>query len=156
MLSWLAAAAPGPVHALDFKDGRWHVLVTTEIRGARVRVPGPLLYEHCFTRADIEPHLTSSNAPCRAVEVRRTDTEMSWRLQCREDAGEVKGQGRVKFRGDRLEGVVVTTLRHPEESRVTQRIQARRVGVCDMPGEALRRAPGVPLPDYQSIAPQVQ
>lgn len=135
---------------LNFKDGRWHIGVVTEIRGAKMRAPDPLLYEHCFTRADIEPHLTSSDAPCRAIEIRKSEREMSWRLQCREDAGDIKGQGRIRFLGDRIEGAIITILPNPRDNtRVIQRISGRRAGVCDLPGTPMQRRLPSALPEYR-------
>ncbi len=139
----------GAAHAINFKDGRWHVLVTTEIRGARMSTPKPLLYEQCFTKDSIEPHLTSPNAPCRAVELKKSEREMTWRLQCVEETGGVKGEGRIRFMGDRIDGAVVTRLQHPDRVQVVQRVQGRRVGVCDMPGEPLQKRMPSPLPQYR-------
>jgi hypothetical protein len=145
---------PAPAAAPQFQDGLWQVIVTAEIRGANVKRPPPLNYEHCFTREDFEPHLSSPNSPCRAVDIRRKESEMSWRLQCVESAGDMQGHGRVKFAGSRVEGVVVTFSKHPEDMQVIQKITARRLGPCNLPGTRLPGKPRPPLQDYRDIAPE--
>lgn len=141
----------GPLHALDFKDGRWLVTVTTEIRGMKVKPPPPYYYRRCFAQKDIQPHLAPSYAPCRAMDTEVKDDVMTWTLTCRDSGvAQMKGYGRMKFMGSRVEGMVTTISQYPEEMQVTQKISARRIGDCSKPvGTPLpNRAPRFELRDY--------
>jgi hypothetical protein len=142
---WLQAAAQVPS---NFNDGRWQVTVETEIRGMSVKPPPLYEYTRCFTAADFQPNLAPAHAPCRAIEVEVSSDVMSWRLTCEQSAGEMKGRGRMKFGGNKVEGVVITTSEYPEPMQVIQTIKARRIGRCIASTTPLPAPPRRQLPDY--------
>lgn len=152
-LSGLLLAAPAA--ALNFKDGNWHVTVTTEITGMQVRPPPPYYYTRCFTQRSFQPHLAPQGAPCRATSLRTHKDVMTWNLTCADSVAQMSGHGRMVFGGDRVTGTVTTNSRYPAEMQVVQKISAKRVGPCDVQGEPIEGRPlRPPLRDYQEAAPK--
>lgn len=140
-----------PSHALNFNDGSWHVTVDTEIRGMKVRPPPTYYYTRCFTKGSFQPHLAPPESPCRAVDTQTKNDVMTWKLSCTSSVAQMQGSGRMVFSGDQVRGVVTTISQYPEEMQVIQKITAKRVGACDMPGTPLEgKAPlRPPMRDYQ-------
>lgn len=140
-----------PSYALNFKDGSWHVTVDTEIKGMKVRPPPTYYYTRCFTRDSFQPHLAPPGAPCRAVNTQTKNDVMTWTLSCTSSVAQMQGSGRMVFSGDQVRGVVMTLSQYPEEMQVIQKITAKRVGACDMPGTPLEGKTPLrpPLRDYQ-------
>ena len=152
MLAGLAFA--GPSSALNFNDGNWHVTVNTEISGMKVRPPPPYYYTRCFTKSSFQPHLAPPHAPCRATNQRTLNDVMTWTLTCAESVAQMRGQGRMVFAGNKVTGVVTTTSQYPEEMQVTQKIEAKRVGPCDLQGTRVEGKPlRPPMRDYQESKP---
>lgn len=141
----------GPAAALNFRDGRWHVTVVTEIRGMNMKPPGTYDYERCFSKEDLLPELAPPNAPCRALRMRETEDELTWRLLCNPSLGDFSGRGAMRFHGDRMEGQVNTFSSYPESMEVIQRLSGKRVGDCKpRPGKRIEPArPKSGLKDYE-------
>lgn len=145
-------SACAPAHALDFNDGNWYVTVNTEITGMPVRPPPPYYYTRCFTKRSFQPHLAPPQAPCRATDTRTVDNVMTWTLTCADSVAKMRGSGRMVFAGDRVTGVVTTISQYPAEMRVVQKITAKRVGACDLPGTPLEEKPlRPPLREYKEF-----
>lgn len=145
------ASCAAPACALNFNDGNWHVTVDTEIRGMKVRPPPTYYYTRCFTKDSFQPHLAPPGAPCRATNTQTKNDVMTWTLSCTSSVAQMQGSGRMVFSGDRVQGVVMTLSQYPEEMQVIQKITAKRVGACDMPGTPLEEKTPLrpPLRDYQ-------
>ena len=96
---WLAAlmilAAAPPLHALDFKDGRWRIVIETETRGMAVKIPPKYQYEHCLTKKDFKPDLAPLHASCRTTDTATDDDEITWKFACRERGANVHGHGKL-------------------------------------------------------------
>ncbi len=139
-----------PSQALNFRDGNWQVTVDTEIRGMKVRPPPTYYYTRCFTKSSFQPHLAPPEAPCRAVNIQTKNDVMNWTLSCAGSVAQMQGSGRMTFNGDRVSGIVTTLSQYPAEMQVIQRINAKRVGNCDLPGAPLDGKPlRPPMQDYQ-------
>jgi hypothetical protein len=150
-----SALFAAPLHALNFNDGNWHVMVSTEITGMQVRPPPPYYYTRCFTRQSFQPHLAPPDAPCRATNLLTRKDVMTWTLTCADSVAQMQGSGRMVFAGDKVTGIVTTISQYPAEMRVIQKITAKRVGPCDTPGTPLddKQPLRPPLRDYQETRP---
>ena len=139
-----------PAHALNFNDGSWHVTVDTEIRGMKVRPPPTYYYTRCFTKDSFQPHLAPPESPCRAIDVQTKNDVMTWKLSCASSVAQMQGSGRMVFSGNQVRGVVTTISQYPEEMQVIQKITAKRVGACDLPGTPLEGKTPLrpPMRDY--------
>lgn len=59
------------------------------------------------------------------------------------------------FAGDKVTGVVTTISQYPAEMQVVQKIIAKRVGICNLPGKPLEEKPlHPPLRNYQESGPK--
>lgn len=144
-----------PSYALNFDDGSWYVTVNTEISGMRVQPPPPYFYTRCFTKKSFQPHLAPPGSPCRATNMQTRDDVMTWKLTCDDSVARMQGSGRMVFSGNRVKGEVTTISQYPAEMQVVQKITAKRVGDCDLPGTPLDDKPlRPPLRDYQSTVPK--
>jgi hypothetical protein len=139
-----------PACALNFNDGSWHVTVDTEIRGMKVRPPPTYYYTRCFTKDSFQPHLAPPESPCRAINAQTKNDVMTWKLSCTSSVAQMQGSGRMVFSGNQVRGVVTTISQYPSEMQVIQKITAKRVGACDLPGTPLDGKPlRPPMGDYQ-------
>lgn len=157
MLFLLAGLLPSaPLQALNFNDGSWHVVVNTEITGMRVRPPPPYYYTRCFTRKSFQPHLAPPQSPCRATNTKTVNDVMTWTLSCADSVARMEGHGRMVFGGDKVTGVVTTISRYPADMQVVQKITAKRVGDCDLPGTPLdgKEPLRPPMRDYRETVPK--
>ena len=150
---WLAAlmilAAAPPLHALDFKDGRWRIVIETETRGMAVKIPPKYQYEHCLTKKDFKPDLAPLHASCRTTDTATDDDEITWKFACRERGANVHGHGKLKFSGTRFTGTLNTISEHPKPLEVVQKLTGRYLREC-RPED--KRAPGKATPklrDYE-------
>lgn len=152
-IACLAWAAPVGAIEPDFKDGLWRVEVTTEMRGMGMKPAPPYSYQGCYSRRDMTERLAAPGGPCRALPAEAREGEMRWRLQCSPRMGEVSGDIRMKFLGDRMEGTITTRTGYPEPLEVTQRISGLRIGDCKsvprqpVPGAGTQ--PRAPLRNYE-------
>jgi hypothetical protein len=136
--------------ALDFKDGRWRVVIETETRGMAVKIPPKYQYEHCLTKKDFKPDLAPLHASCRTTETETDDDEITWKFACRERGANVHGHGQLKFSGTRFTGALNTVSEHPQRIEVVQKLSGRYLGECR---QADKRAPAAKPPaklrDYE-------
>jgi hypothetical protein len=142
LLGALGLAVAAPLQALDFKDGRWRVVIETETRGMAVKIPPKYQYEHCLAQKDFKPDLTPLHASCRTTDTVTDDDGISWKFACRERGANVHGHGRLKFSGTRFHGILSTISEYPERFEVTQKLSGRYLGAC-RPGDP-RTRPGKP------------
>jgi hypothetical protein len=125
-------------HALDFKDGRWRVIIETQTRGMAVKIPPKYQYEHCLTKRDFKPDFTPLHASCRTMDTVMEDDEITWKFACRERGANVHGHGNLRFSGTRFSGALNTVSEYPERLEVVQKLTGRYLGECRA---ADRRAP---------------
>ncbi len=150
LFTLLITACSMPAYALNFNDGSWQVTVDTEVRGMKVRPPPTYYYTRCFTKENFQPHLAPPESPCRALNTQTKNDVMTWTLTCTSSVAQMQGNGRMVFSGDQVRGVVMTQSQYPEQMQVIQKITAKRVGACDMPGTPLDKSPlRPPMRDYQ-------
>jgi len=150
LFALLITACSMPAYALNFNDGSWQVTVDTEVRGMKVRPPPTYYYTRCFTKENFQPHLAPPESPCRALNTQTKNDVMTWTLTCSSSVAQMQGNGRMVFSGDQVRGVVMTQSQYPEQMQVIQKITAKRVGACDMPGTPLDKTPlRPPMRDYQ-------
>ena len=154
-LAWLfglliLAASTSP-HALDFNDGKWRVIIETETRGMAVKIPPKYQYEHCLTRKDFKPDLAPLHDSCKTTDTVTDGNETTWKFACKQSGANVYGNGRLKFAGNRFEGVINTVSENPQRLEVIQRLTGRRLGACDARDkqQAPTRKPPTQLPDYK-------
>jgi len=145
----LVLGAVAPLQALDFKDGRWRVVIETESRGMAVKIPPKYQYEHCLTQKDFNPDLKPLHASCRTIDTVTQGDEITWNFACREQGANVHGHGRLKFSGLRFQGTLSTISEYPQHFEVIQTLNGRYLGVCKPGAHSTQpRKPPTQLPDY--------
>lgn len=131
----LAAAWGAPVAALNMEDGQWLFTIQMELRGKEFRTGPPAMAERCISRSDVAQSMMPADSGCRVVNAKEQNDTLTWQLACSsKKAADMKGEGRVSFYGTRLEGSVnLGYMDAGYPTRVTQKIQGRRVGDCRKP-----------------------
>jgi hypothetical protein len=145
----LALAAPAPLHALDFEDGRWRVVIETNASGMAVKIPPKYQYEHCLTQRDFKTDLAPLHAACRTTDTVTDGDEITWKFACRQSGANVYGHGKLTFSGRRFQGTLSTVSEYPQRFEVVQKLSGRYLRACRP--EDKRTAPGTlaaPMPEY--------
>lgn len=140
-------ALPAPrVAAVDFHEGQWRFAIVTDVRGAQaLQKPPPLRYEICFRKQSLMS--LGAGGPCRMLVMTDTASELGWKLICDPRLGPITGRGLIKFDGDRMKGLITTSVAGPPAMELAQHISAKRLGECAKTG------PGAP-PAYQPLYPK--
>lgn len=148
----LVLAGAAPLHAFDFRDGRWRITIETEQRGIASKMPSKYQYEHCLTQRSFKPDLTPLNAGCRITDSENDGDEVIWRFACRKQHTHVYGYARLEFAGTRFRGTLTTISESPHAFEIVQKLSGRYLGECrrDEPARPSGR-PRAPMPDYDSL-----
>jgi hypothetical protein len=145
----LALAVATPLNALDFKDGRWRVVIETETHGMAVKIPPKYEYEHCLTQRDFNPDLTPLHAACRTTDTVTDGNEITWKFACRERGANVHGHGKLVFSGSRFRGTLSTISEYPQQFEVIQKLSGRYLRACQPQERKSQPKPPVRLRDYE-------
>ncbi len=145
----LALAVATPLNALDFKDGRWRVVIETETRGMALKIPPKYEYEHCLTQKDFKPDLTPLHAACRTTDTVTDGNEITWKFACRERGANVHGHGKLVFSGSRFRGTLSTISEYPQPFEVIQKLSGRYLRACQPQDRQKQPKPPVQLRDYE-------
>ncbi len=128
LIALLLAAPDRTVADGSMQPGMWEITVTVEMPGTAMALP-PTVQTQCMSQKDVdaEPVPSLDQGACRATDIRRAGSKVTWKLTCSgptpgRGEGEITYQGPTAYDGWmtlETNGVVVRT-----------RLQARRVGGC--------------------------
>jgi hypothetical protein len=117
-----------PVHAasgLDMQEGMWEI--TSQVKMQGMTVPA-MTYSQCITKEDAIPQNSSPQQNnCKISDVKTVGSTVSWSIVCKEQTGDIKGNGSITYHGDRFEGQV--TMEYAGMVMVTE-MNGKRVGPC--------------------------
>jgi hypothetical protein len=134
-LLWLPMLASA-AQALNLEDGYWDTYVTVRVHGGVLPVPA-IKSSKCITRDDPIPNSTvNSRLNCRIFDRQIAGNDVSWRLECADDKGSMKGQGRITYAGKTFEGgmdMEVTQTKGNHHLKLSYVMRGERTGACDAP-----------------------
>ena len=111
-----------------FNEGLWKITSKMEIPGMPVPMP-PITYTQCLTDQDLVPNQSQSGQECRMKNVKTKGNTVSWEMVCDSQQGEVKSSGKITYKGDRFDGVVMMDM--PGQGEMKMTMTGQRIGKCN-------------------------
>ena len=109
------------------KEGLWEITSKMEIPGMPVPMP-PITFKQCMTNQNPVPNQSQSGQECRTKNVKTKGNTVSWDMICDSQEGEMKRSGKITYKGDRFNGVVMTDI--PGQGQMKMTMTGRRIGKC--------------------------
>ena len=113
----------------NIMDGKWQVTTKMEIPGMQMSMP-PMTHTQCITQDDYVPHSSQPGQDCKITKTRVSGDTVTWTMQCRSQEGEMKGTGKVTYRGDSFEGTISMSMAQAG-TEMTIYTSGRRIGECE-------------------------
>ncbi len=110
------------------KEGLWEITSKMEIPGMPVPMP-PITYRQCMTNQNPVPNQSQSGQECRMQNVKTKGNTVSWDMICDSQQGKMKSSGKITYKGDRFNGVVMTDI--PGQGQMKMTLTGRRIGKCN-------------------------
>lgn len=110
-----------------FNEGLWKITSKMEIPGMPVPMP-PITYTQCLTKHDPVPSRSESGQECRTKNIKTKGNTVSWEMVCDSQQGEVKSSGKITYKGDRFDGVVMMDM--PGQGQMKMTMTGQRIGKC--------------------------
>ena len=110
------------------KEGLWEITSKMEIPGMPVPMP-PITFKQCMTNQNPVPDQSQSGQECRIKNLKTKGNTVSWDMICDSQQGKMKSSGKVTYKGDRLDGVVLTDI--PQQGQMKMTMTGRRIGKCN-------------------------
>jgi len=121
---FISVSFAGPL----LKEGLWEITSKMEIPGMPVPMP-PITFKQCMTKQNPVPHQSQSGQECRTKNIKTKGNTVSWETICDSQQGKMKSSGKITYKGDRLDGVVLTDI--PEQGQMKMTMTGRRIGKCN-------------------------
>ncbi|MBW2607032.1 MAG: DUF3617 family protein [Deltaproteobacteria bacterium] len=109
------------------KEGLWEITSKMEIPGMPVPMP-PITFKQCMTNQNPVPNQSQSGQECRMKNIKTKGNTVSWDMVCDSQQGEMKSSGKITYKGDRFNGVVLTDI--PGQGQMKMTMTGRRIGKC--------------------------
>ena len=110
---------------LNMQDGMWEI--TSQVKMQGMAIP-PMTFSQCITKDNAVPQTNSpGQGDCKVSDMKTIGSTVSWSVVCDEQAGNMKGNGKITYHGDRFEGEMTTE--HMGMVMVTE-MSGRRTGPC--------------------------
>lgn len=109
-------------------EGLWEITSKMEIPGMPVPMP-PITYRQCMTNQNAVPNQSQPGQECRMENVKTKGNTVSWDMICETQQGEMKSSGKITYKGDRFNGVVMTDIPGQGQMKIT--MTGRRIGKCN-------------------------
>ena len=115
----------------QLREGLWKIFVEMAVTGGvGPPNPGPLTRELCL-RPDEFPLLSMPpGSPCKVVINKNTPSKLAWNMQCDQSGILSRGNGEIKFSGNRFEGILDMETAAPVVLNIRQRLHGTRIGKC--------------------------
>ena len=110
------------------KEGLYEITSKMEIPGMPVPMP-PITFKQCMTNQNPVPNQSQSGQECRIKNLKTKGNTVSWDMICDSQQGKMKSSGKVTYKGDRFNGVVMTDI--PEQGQMKMTMTGRRIGKCN-------------------------
>ena len=116
--------------AATINPGLWELVVTTHIDGVKAGMP-PQTIRQCVSEKNVVPRDISQNG-CRISNVKVRGGNVSWEMRCANQSGQISGQGRLNYAGNRMQGQASLVVRQNGTTlKMQQTYSGRRVGNCN-------------------------
>jgi len=106
LCSLFFAAAVNAGSGLDIEDGMWEITSAVKMQG--MTIP-PMTFSQCITKDNAVPQNSSPGQDnCKVTDMKTVGSTVSWKVTCNGQGGQMKGNGKITYHGDRFEGKMTT------------------------------------------------
>ena len=110
------------------KEGLWEITSKMEIPGMPVPMP-PITFKQCMTNQNPVPNQSQSGQECLMKNIKTKGNTVSWNMVCDSQQGEMKSSGKITYKGDRFDGVVMMDM--PGQGQMKMTMTGQRIGKCN-------------------------
>ncbi len=112
----------------DIKEGKYEITTKMEMPGMPVAMP-PQKHTQCITKKDLIPQKTEETKDCVITDQKTSGNTVSWKSECKTEAGTSNGTGKITYKNDTFQGEVTITM--PQMNmKMTSTMSGRRIGPC--------------------------
>ncbi len=135
----------------NLKEGAWRIAIQMTVPNATGPETGPMQYDRCLSPGNAKTLLAMpASAPCILEDSMLIRDALTWRMSCSQEGYKSAVNGKINFRGEVLDGEIITSATGPQNIRISTRIAGRYTGKCVNIKEAPRpRSGGSSLPKYK-------
>ena len=113
---------------VNFKSGKWEITSEMEMPGG-MKMPS-YTSTQCMTKENIIPQNTQPGQECVVTETKTTGNTITWTMECKGQQGDMKGVGKITYKGDTFKGEMVMSM-PMANMKIINKMKGRRIGECD-------------------------
>jgi hypothetical protein len=110
------------------KEGLWEVTSKMEVPGMPIPMP-PITVKQCLTSQNPVPNQSQSGQECSIKNLKTKGNTVSWDGVCDSQQGKVKSSGKITYKGNSFNGVVMMDM--PGQGQMKMTMTGRRIGKCN-------------------------
>lgn len=83
----------------NFKEGKWEISTEIEMEGMPMSMPA-IKHTQCMSKDDYVPQNSQPGQECEITETKISGDTVTWTIKCKGQGGEMKGAGKITYKGD--------------------------------------------------------
>ncbi len=116
---------------LNLQEGKWEITTEMKVPGMPSNMPQMKNTQiQCLTEKDFVPQSSQPGQECNLTDKKIVDSTVTWTMVCKNPGGEMKGTGKVTYKGTTFEGTMKMLMPQQNNKEVTSHISGRRTGNC--------------------------
>ena len=114
------------VAGVNMKEGLWEITTQMEMPGMPMQLP-PQVRNKCITKKDMVPQKTEPDQDCKWLKKDIKGDTVTWKALCQTDEGPVEFNGKVTYKGETFDGVLIMKQ---SDMEITNKMSGRWIGKC--------------------------
>ena len=114
----------------NLKEGKWEITIKTEMEGMPMNMPA-VKNTQCLTKDDYVPKNSQPGQECEISDTKISGDTVTWAMKCNGRGGEIKGTGKITYKGDTFSGEMIINMSGANNMKITNKMNGRRLGDCD-------------------------
>ena len=117
---------------LDMQEGKWEITTVMQVPGMPTNMPQMKNTQiQCLTKKDFIPQSSQPGQECKITDKKIVGSTVTWTMVCKNQGGEMKGTGKITYKGDTFEGTMKMLIPRQGDMEITSYISGRRIGNCE-------------------------
>jgi hypothetical protein len=83
----------------------------------------------CLAKDDYVPKNSRPGQECEMTDTKISGDTVTWSMKCNGQGGEMKGDGKITYKGDSFSGEMIITM--AGDMKITNKMSGLRLGDCD-------------------------
>ena len=113
---------------LNMQEGKWEITTKVEMPGMPTNMP-PNKHIQCLTKNDLVPNNSQQGQECKITQTKIAGNTVTWTIQCKSQGEEMKGNGKITYSGNSLEGTIKMIMSQANMEMISH-ISGNRIGDC--------------------------